>query len=216
MNRWSTGATVVVRYIARSDGTVAMAMPTIAIRDDAEVLALYVPPGTTAKDNYVVPDAQRVAAVDTMQPSRQRQHVDRTWATAAIRLYLPGQAFSVWLFFNEQGDFTTWYGNLEAPFVRTRLGIDTRDHALDVVAYPDGRWQWKDEAEFARRLDRGIDSVEHQLAVRAAGQAFITRFQQRAAPFDQGWEQWRPPAAWQARTLPIDWNADFGTHDDLC
>ena len=46
MARWSTGDTIVVRNIARSDGTVTMAMPTIAIRDDDEVLALYIPRGT--------------------------------------------------------------------------------------------------------------------------------------------------------------------------
>lgn len=216
MNPWLPGDTVIVRHIARSDGSVAMALPTIAIRDDAQVLALYVPPGTTAKDNYVVPAAQRAAAVDTMKPSRERQHIDRTWSTGAIRLYLPGQAFSVWLFFNEQHEFTGWYGNLEAPFVRTRLGIDTRDHALDVVAYPDGHWRWKDEEEFARRLAVGIDTAVHQAAVRAAGEELIRRFEQHASPFNQGWEQWRPPVSWQARTLPAEWNTDFGTHAALC
>ncbi len=209
------GDTVVVRYIARSDGSVVMAIPTIAIRDDTDVLAVYVPNDTVFKDNWVVPPEQRVAAVDTVQPSRERKHIDRVWHNDAIRLYLPGQSFSVWLFFNQNRTFVSWYGNLEAPFVRTQFGIDTRDHGLDVIAHPDGRWSWKDEEEFARRLAVGIDSAAHQAAVRAAGETFIDCFQRQAPPFNQGWEHWRPAEVWPPRDLPADWNADFRTHDML-
>src|SRR5690606_21852007 len=123
--------------------------------------------------------------------------------------------FSVWLFFNQKGEFTSWYGNLEAPFIRTPLGIDTRDHGLDVVIHPDGRWVWKDEDEFARRLEVGIDSAAHQAAVRAAGEACVNCFQHHASPFNQGWEHWRPPAAWQPRQFPAGWDSDFGTHTAL-
>src|SRR5690606_25032964 len=132
----------------------------------------------------------RVAAVDSIRPSREREYADRTWHTNTIRLYLPGRSFSVWLFFNQKGEFTSWYGNLEAPFIRTPLGIDTRDHGLDVVIHPDGRWVWKDEDEFARRLEVGIDSAAHQAAVRAAGEACVNCFQHHASPFNQGWEHW--------------------------
>ncbi len=209
--RWSAGDRVVVRNLARSDGGVTMALPTLVIQDDDAVLALYVPPGTIAKDNYVVPASQRVEAVGSTPPSRERRHVDRVWAAPSIRLYLPGEAFSVWLFFSEQGDFAGWYGNLESPYVRTPLGIDTRDHALDVVADPQGRWRWKDEAEFARRLETGLDLPEHQNAVRAAGHAFISRLELKATPFDQGWSDWRAPANWRAPSLPSGWAADLGT-----
>ncbi|MCB0087144.1 MAG: DUF402 domain-containing protein, partial [Caldilineaceae bacterium] len=60
------------------------------------------------------------------------------------------------LSFDASGSFTGWYGNIEAPFVRTPLGIDTHDLALDVVATADGQWRWKDEDEFRRRLEVGI------------------------------------------------------------
>jgi protein associated with RNAse G/E len=205
MNRWTSGDTIVIRYIARSEGSVAMAIPAIVIRDD-ELLATYVPAGTRFMDNWVVPESERVTAVSNMKPSSQRQHQERIWHTNTIRLYLPNKAFSVWLFFAENGQLSAWYGNLEAPIVRTPLGIDTRDHGLDVVASPDGTWQWKDEAEFARRLELGVDSVAHQTAVRAGGKEFIHRLQNKAAPFDQSWENWQP------RQLPPNWDYDYGTH----
>jgi hypothetical protein len=99
--------------------------------------------------------------------------------------------------------------------VRTPLGIDTRDHGLDVVASPDGTWRWKDEAEFAKRLELGVDTLAHQTAVRAAGEEFIQRLQNKIPPFDQGWENWQPPEVWRPRQLPTDWSSDFGSHATL-
>lgn len=212
MRRFSSGDTVVVRNIARSDGGASMAVASIAIRDDDDILALYIPVGSVALDNYAVPDGERAAAVGTLPPSRARRHAERRWQTSILRLHLPGEAFSVWLFPDGQGGVASWYGNLEAPFVRTPIGIDIRDHALDVVADGKGRWRWKDEDEFARRLETGIDTVEHQAAVRAAGQSFIARLETRRAPFDMGWESWRAPADWLPRELPANWPDDFGTH----
>ncbi|HXC53773.1 MAG TPA: DUF402 domain-containing protein [Rhizomicrobium sp.] len=211
MDRWSPGDTVVVRNIARSDDSVSMAMPAIAIRDDDRILALFIPAGTVAKDNYAVPDAQRVAAVETTPPSRHRPFVDRRWLAHTLRLHPPDTAFSVWLFFDDRGGVAAWYGNLEAPYRRTPIGIDTRDHALDVVADAAGRWRWKDEDEFARRGEAGIDTPQHQAAVRAAGREFISRLERRAPPFDMGWETWHAPPDWQPRTLPENWTDDFGT-----
>ncbi|MEZ4614620.1 MAG: DUF402 domain-containing protein [Caldilineaceae bacterium] len=161
MSHWNEDDWVVVRNIARSDGTVTTAVPSIVLVD-AELLALYIPRGVSYKNNWIVPPAERAAALDGMVPSAQRQYRDLIMQNDSIRLYLPGRGYSIGLTFDGQGEFISWYGNLEAPFVRTPIGIDTRDFALDVIAYPDGRWQWKDEAEFARRLDLGIDTVEHQ------------------------------------------------------
>jgi hypothetical protein len=210
MRRWARGETVAVRNIARSDGSVSAAMAAIAIRDDDEALALFVPVGTVAKDNYAVAD--RVAAVGTLGPSRARAYADRVWQMNTVRLYLPDVAFCVWLFFGTEDVFTGWYGNLEAPYQRTPIGVDTQDHALDVVADAKGRWRWKDEAEFARRLELGLDTPEHQTAVRAAGLDFIARLEQNLPPFNCGWQDWRAPTDWTARALPHGWDADYGTH----
>ncbi len=94
MKRWARGETVVVRNIARSDGGVTAAMAAICIADDDAALALYVPVGTVAKDNYVVPGKDRVAAVGAMPSSRTRAYVERVWQLPTIRLYLPNTAFS--------------------------------------------------------------------------------------------------------------------------
>jgi hypothetical protein len=215
MGQWRSGDTLIVRNIARSDGSVTTALPSIVIRDEPNVLALYIPKGTLFKDNWVVSAEQRVASVTAIVPSAQRQFRDRVCQTNSIRLYLPNRGYSVGLVFNEQDQFVSWYGNLEAPFVRTVLGIDTRDFALDIVAMPDGRWRWKDEDEFKRRLELGIDSPEHQERVRAAGWDFVRRLEDGAWPFNGVWEKWHPLERWQPRNLPQNWAADFGSHKQL-
>lgn len=212
MDRWRQGDTLVLRNIARSDGTVTTAIPAIVVCDEPEILAVYIPHGTRFKNNWAVPPEQRVAAVTSALPSAQRQYQDRVCKNNSIRLYLPGRSYSVGVTFDDQDHFVSWYGNLEAPFHRTRLGIDTRDFALDIVAYPDGHWHWKDEEEFQRRLEVGIDSAQHQTQVRTAGQDFIERFERKIWPFNAGWEDWRAPVAWQIRELPEDWSVDLGFH----
>lgn len=215
MSQWKLGDTIVIRNIARSDGTVTTAVPALLVQDTPTVLAVYVPRGATFKNNWVISPQQRAASVSSITPSAQRQYKDIVTQQDSIRLYLPGQRFAVGLTFDDDHALVSWYGNLEAPFIRTPIGIDSRDYALDVLAFPDGRWHWKDEDEFKRRLEIGIDSPEHQARVRAAGQEFITRFENSLSPFSDGWQDWYAPASWQPPELPENWSADFGTHSTL-
>ena len=99
--------------------------------------------------------------------------------------------------------------------METPIGIDTRDHALDVAARPDGRWWWKDEEEFEERLKLGFDSAAHQAAVRAAGNEVIRRLESDEYPFASDWPDWRPERELPPPTLPATWEDDFGTAELL-
>ena len=206
MKRWSKGQTVVVRNVARSDGTVSSAVPAFCIQDSEHVLALFIPRDTPFKNNYVVSAEKRTEAVTSFLPSAKRAYQDLAWWHDTVRLYLPDKAYSVWLFFDEKGNFTSWYGNLEAPFIRTAIGIDTQDYGLDVVATSEGKWQWKDEAEFQKRLEVGVDSAEHQARVRAAGEDLVQRLENHRFPFSNDWKAWQAPEKWAVPTLPEAWS----------
>lgn len=214
MNYWSKGDTVILRNIARTDGTVTTAIPAICLDDSAKLLAVYIAKGTTFKNNYVVPAEKRVEAVSSSSPSSQRRYKDLAWWHDTIRFYIPDTFYSVSFFYDEQWMLKSYYGNLEAPFARTPIGIDTRDYALDIVATPEGQWRWKDEAEFARRLEVDIDSAEHQARVRAAGEELVRCLEQGKFPFYQDW-RFEIPKHLSGPNLPPTWTQDYATHDLL-
>lgn len=205
MERFRPGQTVVVRGFGRADVSVGRALAGIAIEDLESGLVVFTPGETRYKDRFR-------GSYEVGTPAREPGYLDRAWGGRhTVRVYLPGEPFSVWWFFSSGFEFLGWYGDLHTPFVRTPIGIDARDHCLDVVASPDRKWAWKDEADFARRLETGVDSERHQAEVRAAGRAFIERLGTGQPPFDRRWEDWRPPRDWAPRQLPGSWLDDFGT-----
>ena len=103
MIRWQYGSTITLRNIARSDGTVTTAVPSIVLQDSNNLLATYTPQGPLFQNNWVVPPEERVASVDNITPSARRQYRELSWWHDTIRLYLAGKGFSVWLNFDEQG-----------------------------------------------------------------------------------------------------------------
>lgn len=214
MSYWRKGDAVVLRNIARSDGTVTTAVPALCLGDSDRSLAAYIAKGTAFKNNYAVPTENRVDAVSSALPSARREHKDLTWWQHTVRIYLPAAFYSVSFFYDEQWELRAYYGNLEAPFVRTPIGVDTRDYALDLVATPSGEWSWKDEAEFARRLAVGTDSAEHQARIRAAGTELAHRLERNKFPFNREW-QVEVPKHFPVPELPANWAQDYATHSVL-
>lgn len=185
-----------LRYVYA--GRVRWAMPHLVVEETPELAVLCVRPGTRGR-------RPRRSFID--DPSQLRtlrwDHVEHVWhGTHALRLLRPGDAHCVSLFWAEDDwAFRGWYVNLQAPYVRSGLGFDTRDHALDVVVEPGGRWRWKDEdhLELATRL--GAFTPEEAFAIRAEGERVLA-----AWPFPTGWEDWRPDPTWPTPILPRAWN----------
>jgi hypothetical protein len=48
------------------------------------------------------------------------------------------------------GEFASWYINLQTPVRRWWGGLDFRDHAPDVVVAADRTWRWKDSVSRPR------------------------------------------------------------------
>jgi hypothetical protein len=136
-----------------------------------------------------------------------------TWAGPPVLKFLPvGAAHSVWWFRDEAGRFANWYVNLERPGVRwddgAVAGVDIVDQDLDVVAWPDRTWEWKDEEEFAERL--GFPEhywVDDEAAVRAEGERVIKQIEAGEFPFDGTWTDFVPDPAWTPPPgLPAGWD----------
>ncbi len=178
---FAPGDPFVVRHVWR--GNAFLVWSAIAVRDDEELLALWIPPGAPC----LRPGVR--AELPYEQPL-----VERPWREPGVlQLWPAGAAHAVWVF--EHG----WYVNLQEPFRRTPHGVDTADQLLDLVRSEDGKWRWKDEDELAVAVERGFVSDDEARAIRAEAERVIA-----ADAFPTGWEDWEPDPKWPVPSLPAD------------
>jgi protein associated with RNAse G/E len=132
-----------------------------------------------------------------------RVMVPGTWRnTSTLRVITESEWSSVWWFFTSDGEFLSWYVNLEIPLGRTELGTDRIDGALDVQVDPDRRWRWKDEDEADAAVEAGRLRREQLALLRAEGERLIALAEAGAFPFDGTWCDFRPDPDWPAPRLP--------------
>jgi predicted RNA-binding protein associated with RNAse of E/G family len=194
--RFQPGEEVVVRYLTRIGGGVGMTWPYRVVRDDDELVALYIPTGTT------------FMRWDMSTPGR-RELVEGQWRRDVLRLMYPGKGYSIWLFWEGEGrPFTTYYVNFEEPFRRTAVGFDTNDHTLDIMVAPDLSWKWKDREEFDALLANGTFSREFGRSVEEAAAEVLALIQHRRPPFSGEWPEWTPPADWTRPGLHPRWREE--------
>lgn len=189
------GGTVVMREVFR-ERTWAL-RPMTVVCDDADLIALWLPRDTRWK---------RPRAADggpIRLPDRDWTLVDDVWRDHdALHLIEPGAAHAVLAFWRDGGAFAGWYVNLQEPLRRTASGFDYFDHALDIVVAPDlSRWEWKDEHDLAEGVRTGVFGEQQAAGIRAEGERVIAAIEQRARPFADGWEAWRPDPSWAVPVL---------------
>lgn len=205
---WIYGDPVVLRF--HWEGRLSWAQPVTVVEDSPSCIALYLAMGALIK---------RPVGADGLPVTRfqaQRSGEDPPWRLgdamwgghSVLWLAQPGAAHAIGLFWRgADRAFVGWYGNLQAPLQRTRIGFDTSDYVLDIDIAPDRSWTWKDEDEFTEVLQRGVFSPAEAAAVRAEGKRVIAALEQWAWPFDAGWERWQPDPAWPVPRLPEGWDA---------
>jgi uncharacterized protein len=109
----------------------------------------------------------------------------------------PGRAHSIYLLFRGPR-VRVWYVNFEEPLRRTPIGVDTFDHKLDLLVFPSGGHEWKDEDELDQAAALGLVDAD---AVWAEARRVL-----REWPFPTGWEGWRPDPSWPVPQLPPGWD----------
>ena len=202
-NRWDTGTVVLWRSV--QDGLVTEAQPRRVVRDEHDLVALYLCPGTRWQKRKGRPGGPRGRQI--MPGSWTEAFDDVAWTrNHLLSLYRPGSAHSVGLFWGAaDGAFIGWHVNLEAPWRRTSIGFDSRDHILDLIVAPDlSAWQWKDADEFAWAQEIGLIAPAEAAAIQAEAERAIGAIERRASPYSDGWEQWMPDPRWTIPALPPD------------
>lgn len=206
------GRIVVRRYFKRGQ-TLSVVTTGHVVSDDERGLLLWISSGSPARwlraaDGRTLRDMPFAEWIEV--PKRL---AERTWTGGGILILMPpAAAHSVWWFWAATGAFDCWYVNLEQPVARWDdghlAGVDTVDHDLDVVAWPDGSWAYKDEHELAERLAYPEHYwVDDPAAVRAEAERVVKIFQAGEFPFDGSWCDFRPPPSWTVpATLPPGWD----------
>ncbi|MFW6722721.1 DUF402 domain-containing protein [Streptomyces sp. MAR4 CNY-716] len=195
------------RGTGRPGRTIAVCRPVTVVRDDAETLAVWVAPDTECV-RPVLADGTELhrEPLATRYTKPHRPLRTRWFGAGVLKLARPGEPWSVWLFWEVDWTFRSFYVNLEAPRVRWAGGVDSEDHYLDLVVHPDRSWEWRDEDEFAAAQRAGLMSASRAAAVRDAGRRAVDAIGAWGPPFSAGWELWRPDPKWTVPLLPADWD----------
>jgi hypothetical protein len=189
------GTSIVLREVWR--GRVFEARPTIVVQDDPEQTTLLLPGGVRC-GLPIGADGRELRLPDQPWRLELRPRGDRPILSFAW----PDTPYSV-LLWTAVEERRVWYVNLQDPLMRTAIGFDTVDHALDVVVELDrSSWRWKDEDELAEAVDEGLFTPGEASDFRAWGERAVDRILSGEPPFDRDWEGWRPEPAWILPELP--------------
>jgi hypothetical protein len=187
---WSPGDVIVERDISR--GRPWLAHPVYVVEDTAELLVTYIP---------------EAAPLGYLPDSDHPWHPKPAWTGhGALALRRPGDPYSLLHFWmGADRSFACWYVNLETPYGRTPIGFDMSDRELDVVAFPDGTWKYKDWDMLDEHVRRGRYTAEDAAAIRADGAAVTAMLDAGTQWWDDRWVSWAPPPGWVSPTLRADW-----------
>ncbi|MCC9709416.1 DUF402 domain-containing protein [Streptomyces sp. MNU76] len=204
---WEPGSQILWRYRENSGERFHIARPVTVVRDDAELLAVWMAPGTQCV-RPVLADGTSLNSVPLASRYKEPRGVrlGRWSGSGVLKLARPGEPWSVWLFWEQGWRFKNWYVNLERPLARWDGGVDSEDHFLDICVYPDRTWNWLDEDEFAQAQQDGLMDAQAAERVREAGHSAVEVIHAWGAPFSDGWQHWRPNPAWGVPSLPDDWD----------
>ena len=185
-------------------GRVFEVRPMIVVQDDPDQAMFFLPGGVrcgvpVGDDGCELRLPDRPWHLD-VRPRGDQPILSFAW---------PDTLYSVLLWTEERR--RVWYVNLQDPLMRTSIGFDTVDHALDVVIELDrSSWRWKDEEELAEAVHDGLFSEGEAADFYAWGERAVDRIVSRQAPFDRDWGDWEPDPGWIVPELPDGWNADPG------
>jgi Protein of unknown function (DUF402) len=199
VHRWEPGDLIVRREI--TCGRPSVAWPVRVVLDSSDLLALFTPTGTP------------FAFSDLPYPNPEGRHPwspHKAWeGHGVLMLQRPGDAYAVWHFWKgADRRFSCWYLNLQDPFRRSAIGIDSDDHELDLVVDPDGTWRYKDAEVLDQRVAEGRYTADQMVGIRRQGEALAEMLRAGATWWDHAWSGWQPPSDWDTPgPIEVEWEA---------
>jgi predicted RNA-binding protein associated with RNAse of E/G family len=105
-----------------------------------------------------------------------------------------GEPWSVWRWLEVDRSWSsTFYVNLEQPWIRTPIGYDSHDWILDLVVQLNPfHATWKDVDELEWSVQAGVISGATANDIHTAGRRALRSAEAHEWPFDADWDQWLP------------------------
>jgi hypothetical protein len=174
------------------------AMPNLVVADEPQLLAVYTP--ERAPFGFAEPP------VVGRHPYAGRAH----WTGhGVLALHRPGDAHGVLVFWQGEGrSFAGWYINLQAPLRRTRIGIDTLDHTVDLWSTDGIEWTVKDADELAACVAGGRYTAAEAADIRAEAARIERELRENGKWWSDKWATWVPPTGWSAPELDPAWRTE--------
>lgn len=177
---WSEGDVVLHREVLNS-GHCWCHMPVRVVRDTPGLLVTYIEEG--APIGY--PPAP---FPHPWQPLR-----DRWEGHGALALRRPDDPYAVLAFWDgPQREFACWYVNFAEPIRRRATAYDTQDLELDLIVWPDGRLELKDDDALDLRVAEGRFTQDQADATRADARRLIAELEAGRRWWDDAWSGWAP------------------------
>jgi len=198
--RWVSGDHVIFRQIWA--GKVWAAIPVTIVEDSAQLVSVYVRPGT----EFAAPLCSRGEYLNVM--------AGREWSLQLLPWYghhlwtsVPGTPYSIWSLWSESNwKHQGWKINPELPLKRTSIGFDTTDHVIDAIIQRDlSRWDWKDEDEFAKAIELGLISSDDAIRIRQVTVQVANDALSQQGDRLHALANWRPPSNWTNPILAGNW-----------
>jgi hypothetical protein len=207
---WNYGDQIVIRSLTL--GKLSQVTTATVVEDSPDLIAFYIAIDSPTKitvnlDGTPIPRSlpypERVGRPWTL--------IDGTWSgNAVLWLTKPDLHYAIGVFWRgPERQVGGQYCTIQEPLRRHPLGFDVIDHVLDVLFWPDGTWQWKDEEEFEDAQNVGHFTPEEAANVRDAGEMAIAAWERKAWPFDHDWSTWEPDSSWPIPTIPANWDQMF-------
>jgi hypothetical protein len=192
---WSPGDTIVLRQVWRHRPL--FAVPCVVVSDEPGLLVTYLSEGAPFGS---VPGWPRP---DGIHPWAARG----SWqGHGALMLRRPGDRYSIWVFWHgEEREFACWYVNLEQPYRRSAIGIDSLDHELDLWSEDGATWHLKDEEGVKECVAHGRFDEQEADRIWADAAAFQAEYARDGPWWDLASAEWTPSADLGTPSLPEGW-----------
>jgi predicted RNA-binding protein associated with RNAse of E/G family len=198
------GEVIALRYLT-TDGRIEMCWPCRVVEDNDSLLALFIAAGSAYKAG-----PKRTALEKRSMPRFALPPDEYLWRHDALRLMFPGRGHSVLLFWDHDDSirrFSRYFVNMEEPFRRTAVGVDTQDHTLDVDVAPDLSWTWRDTEQLAEHVKHGFYTESLANDVWDEARRAIDDIVRGTHPCLDGWSSWEPDPLWEVPQVPAAWSS---------